>query len=56
MLMPTIMVNSVLALIFESNLVRADRRRDDRGAGPAYRTMDGCLLHYWLGRKKNRQG
>jgi ABC-type sugar transport system permease subunit len=54
MLMPTIMVNSVLALIFGINLFGQIVVTTE--GGPGYRTMTVAYYIYWLGVKNNRQG
>ena len=54
MLMPTVMVNSVLALIFGINLFGQIVVTTE--GGPGYRTMTVAYYIYWLGVKNNRQG
>jgi ABC-type sugar transport system permease subunit len=54
MLMPTVMVNSVLALIFGINLFGQVVVTTE--GGPGYRTMTVAYYIYWLGVKNNRQG
>ncbi|MEI6809805.1 MAG: sugar ABC transporter permease, partial [bacterium] len=54
MLMPTIMTNSVLALIFGINLF--GQIVVTTGGGPGYRTMTIGFYIYWLGISNNRQG
>lgn len=54
MLMPTIMTNSVLALIFGINLFGQIVVTTE--GGPGYRTMTIGYHIYWLGISNNRQG
>lgn len=54
MLMPTIMTNSIMALIFGINLF--GQIVVTTGGGPGYRTSTIGFYIYWLGISNNRQG